>query len=309
MKRVLFAGALALLLTVSLTTFVHADKNKGASGVQTMSELPKPADLTIKEGATEGHKQPNEVMALAIKYAKADDNDNLKKCFAPNNRTQLDKDSWNEKEGDKTLTRIQALARELKKYPDGGGATLKQARGGKYAVVVVNVEKLVHMVRVGLTHNWKNAKEPDDWYLTSISAVDYRIDYNAPGLKEVRDAVDSGDKKAMKDHLNQFQTDALDVIDGVEEGVDAYGLLMKRFQKIAKNADKPTILLNYNTDSVAYWFHSDTADTFLVLTFREDMKDWNSNKKYIRVEFDLSSMKQFIQDSQKGYRNWVGDFS
>ncbi|MCA8910912.1 MAG: hypothetical protein KDB82_04360 [Planctomycetes bacterium] len=309
MKRMLFTGALALVLGLGLISPVTADKTESKGEAAPVADkVPAPTEFKINDGKLEGHKRPNDVLVKAIKAAKAGEADTLKVCFNPNNRDGLDQASWGEKDGDNELTNLQAMTRVLKSYPDAGGLEMKQGKDGNYATVAVKNGDAVNLVQVQRLKKWEDEEGNESWYLTSYMASSYRIDYNAPGLKEIRDAIDSGDIEKMKEHLDIWQTPALDLITGVEEGVDGYALLMKRFQKIGKTAEKPIILKRNGMSSLAYWFHSETADTFLVLQFNEQT-DWNTNKKYTNVTISISDTAEFQKDPLGYFKSWVGDWS
>lgn len=308
MNRMLFACAVALVLSLGFISPVTADKIEGKGEITPVADkVPGPTDLKVNDGVLEGHIKPNDVLKKAIKAAKADELDNLKSCFNPNIREYLDNSSWGEKDGDNELTNLQAMVRVLKTYPDDGGIELKQGKVGDYVALAVKNGDAANLVQVQRLKKWEDKSKDKNWFLTSYSAYEYRIDYNAPGLKEIRDAIDSGDVEAMKEHLNVWQTGVLDLITGVEEGIDGYGLLMKRFQKITKNADKPVILKQNGSSAIAYWFHSEKADTFLVLRFSEQT-DWETSKKYTNVEIDIQNTSEFSKDSAQQFNSWVGDW-
>lgn len=287
---------------------VTADKTEGKSEITPLADkVPAPTALKLNDGVVEGHIKPNDVLKKAVKAAKAGEAETLKGCFNPNNVDYLDEESWSEKDGDKALTNLQSMMRLLKTYPDDGGIEMKQGTVGDYAVLAVKNGEASNLVQVQRLKKWEDEGDDKNWFLTSYNAYDYRIDYNAPGLKEIRDAIEAGDIDKMKEKLDPWQTGVLDLITGVEEGVDGYALLMKRFQKITKNAERPILLKQSGGSAIAYWFHSEAGDTFMVLRFSEQT-DWETEKKYTNVEIDISNTSQFAKDPAEFFTSWVGDW-
>jgi hypothetical protein len=303
MKRMLMTGAVVLALGFGLSWPVTADRNEVKPTVTPLADkLPAPDALKISEGVLEGHKRPNDVLKKAIKAAKADDSDTLKTCFDPYQVKQLDQKSWLEKDGDKQLTYLEAVTRVLKTYPDAGGTELAQNSTGSYAVVTVKNATAFNMVQTDLLRT--KDSEDRNWYLSSYMAKDYRIDYNTPDFKAIRDAIHSGETAKLKEYLDDSQTRVLDLVSGVQEGVNGYDLLIKRFQKIVKNAEKSVLLKQASGRGIAYWFHGEKGDTFLVLRFDEKI-DWQSGKKSTTVTIDLNNTAQFLQKPEQTFRNWV----
>ena len=162
-------------------------------------------------------------------------------------------------------------------------------------------------MRVG-KYNDNGEMTDRNWYLSSYSSSDYRCDFNAPGVKEIRDAIEKGDVEKIKPHLDEYQTQVLDLITGVEEGVDGYSLLMKRLKKLTSSEAKPTIILNRWDSSLCYWFHTDKADSFIVLRFQGDAYDWQTDKKYTDVKVEIGATNEFKKDAGKAFKDFVQDW-
>ena len=309
MKRILMAGAVACALSMAFTAPVIADEEtKIENEVVAQEALPKPDELKIQDGTVEGHKKPMDVYLKALKAAKAGDAEALKTCFAPDSREYLDNLSYDNDENEEETT-AQALVRVLKGYSE---EALVRAQGkvGNYAVIAVKNGEAVNLVKVTREGKWNDdgTEGPKNWYLASNYVGEYRTDYNAPGLKSLRDAIEKGDIAKLKEHLNEWQTKALDLITGVEEGVDGYALLMKRLQKIVKSEAKPVFILSRYDSALAYWFHSEEGDTFLVVRFNGDMYDWETEKKYTQVQLELEDTSEFHKDAGQAFKDFVSDW-
>ena len=309
MNRILLAGVAVVALSAMFVSPVVADKTDGNSKATPLGDaLPAPDALKINDGEAEGHKRPIDVYKKAIKAAKAGDTEKLKSCIQPDYQDYADEDSW-EKDGEKTLTYVQLMASILKNYSE---EAVERAQGkvGDYAVIAVKngeAANLVKVVRVG-KYNEDGEMENRNWYLSSYTASDYRCDYNAPGVMSIRTAIEKGDVAKLKEHLDEYQTQALDLITGVEEGVDGYALLLKRLKKLTAVEAKPTIILNRYDSSLAYWFHTDKGDSFIVLRFQGDTYDWENDKKYTSVKVELNSTNEFHKDAGKAFKDFVQDW-
>ena len=311
MKRILLAGAAACALSMAFITPVIADeetKTEPKTEMVAQSAPPKPTEFKILEGATEGHKTPMELYLKALKAAKGGDMGALKSCFSPNSQDYLDETSW-EGEGDEEQTYLQVMAGILKGYNEEG-LVREQGTVGNYAVIAVKNGEAVNMVKVVREGKWNDdgTESPKNWYLSSYSSTDYRTDFNAPGVKSIRDAIEKGDVAKLKEHLDEWQTKVLDLVTGVEEGVDGYALLLKRLKKLNNAEVKPIFLLNRYDSSLAYWFHSEKGDTFLVLRFSGGMVDWETDKKYTKVEININLTTDFQNDPADAFKNFVGDW-
>jgi hypothetical protein len=312
MKWMAFAGAAALALSVGFVSPVTADKSTDqGGGVELLQEkVPAPTDLKINEGSADGHKLPMDVYKKALKAAKGGDLETLRGCFNPNNLDFIDEKTW-ENDGDEELTYLGAVAKALKGYSEEGAARA-QGKVGDYAVITVRNGEAVNLVKVVRTAKYSDdgKEQPKNWYLSSFYASEYRIDYNAADVKTIKDAIDKGDLAKFKEFLDPWQTQVLDLLDGVQEGVDPYALLLKRVQLIAKNADAPTILVDRSGTGLAYWFHNAEkgTNTFLCLRFVEDY-DWRTEKRFTSVKFDISSTTEFHRDAKQAFDNYVQDWS
>lgn len=313
MNRILVAAAALVLLSVT----VLADE--GQSGKMTLAsdKIPAPSTLKVNAGVAEGHKSAIEVYKKAIAAAKAGEMEKLKSCFNPNNLDYIDEESW-ESEGETKLTYLGAMAATLKGYSEEG-AERSQGAVGDYAIITVKNGEAVNLVKCVRVAKWTEKGEEKDknWYLSTYYASEYRIDYNAAGVKAIRDAIEKGDVEKLKEYLDPWQTQVLDLISGVQEGVDPYALLMKRLQTMGGGKDSkitPTILLDRSGTRLAYWFHQDKTDTttasdsFIVLQFWEDW-DWQTDKKFTNVRIDIASTTEFHKNSAETYKNWVQDWS
>lgn len=305
MNRILMAGVAACALSMAFTTPVIAEE-EGKIELVAQGALPKPTELKIGEGTLEGHKKPMEVYLKAVKAAKAGEMDTLKGCFLPDEQESLGETSW---EGDGDKTYLQIMADILKGYSEEGQVR-EQGKVGEYAAIVVKNGEAINMVRVVLEgkrdENWNEG--PKSWYLASYSSTDYRTDYNAPDVKTIRDAIEKGDVAKLKEYLDEWQTKVLDLVSGGEEGTDGYVLLVKSLQKLNKKDVKPVIVLNRYVNSLAYWFHTEQGDTFIVLRFMGDMYDWETEKRYTQVQVDITTTADFKKDSSETFKNFVADY-
>jgi hypothetical protein len=316
MNRILLAGAAVLLLSIAAISTTIAEEGEPGKATLVADSIPAPGSLKVSEGVAEGHKSPLEVYKKAVAAAKAGEMDKLKACFNPNNADQLDQESW-DNTGEEKLTNLQVMANTLKGYADDGQ---QRAQGvdGDYAVIAVKNGEAVNLVKCTRVAKWTEEGEEKDknWYLSSHSAYEYRIDYNAPRVKEIRDAIEKGDNEKLKEFLDSYQTQVLDLISGVQEGVDPYALLMKRLQGIGGGKGSkltPTLLLNSWSTDMAYWFHQDksetaeASDSFIVLQFWEDY-DWQTDKRFTNVRINLSSTSEFHNKPAETRKNWVQDW-
>ncbi|MCB9932195.1 MAG: hypothetical protein H6841_02105 [Planctomycetes bacterium] len=306
MKRILLAGVAAIALSAMFVSPVVADKVEGGKVTLVAEGVPAPDALKINAGVKEGHKAPLEVYKKALKAAKAGEMETLKACFNPNNIDGIDSQSW-DSDGDEELTNLGSMAKVLKGYSEDG-AERAQGSVGDYAIIAVKNGEAVNLVKCVRVAKWTDDGEEKDknWYLSSYYANEYRIDYNAPGVKEIRDAIEKGDVAKLKEHLDEYQTQVLDLI--TEEGTDGYALLLKSLKGIAAPDAKPAIILSRSDNALAYWFHSDKGDKFLVLRFMETY-DWKTEKKYTQVNVEVSYTSQFKKDAGETFKNFVADWS
>jgi hypothetical protein len=319
MNRILMAGAAVLLLSAAMISPVNADEGVEGKMTPVADEIPAPSALKVNAGVAEGHKSALEVYKKAIAAAKAGEMDKLKSCFNPNNLDYIDEESWESSgEGEAKLTYLGAMAVVLKGYADEGE---ERAQGavGDYAIVAVKNGEAVNLVKCVRIAKWTEKGEEKDknWYLSTYYASEYRVDYAAAGVKAIREAIEKGDVEKLKEFLDPWQTQVLDLIAGVQEGIDPYALLMKRLQMIGGGKDskiKPTILLDRSGTRLCYWFHQDktdaaaASDTFIVLQFWEDW-DWQTDKKFTNVKLDIGSTTEFHKNGTEAFKNWVQDWS
>lgn len=314
-KFALMACVAALTFGYSVVTS-HADDNvanKAAQIVKGQDEKPaKLADLKVNDGAEEGHKTPLQVVAKAIKAAKEKKLADLKACMNGDARRYADEKSWSSSEG---ATNLQEVGRVLATYSDEGHTLLKQNTVGNYAVVVCKSPLGTHMVRAvreGLELEAKEGEEakkgPENWYLTAYSSNDLETDFNAPQVAQIVDAINKGEVAKLKDFLDPWETQGLELLAGVKEGVDPYELLAGRLKKIITNGEaKPTLLLHRYSGEVAFWFSSEKGDTFIVLTFWNDT-DWETKKKSTTARISFNNTAQFHKTPGNTFKSWVDDY-
>lgn len=308
----MLTGAAALAMSFAIVSPANADENKGSGAQLLKGEVPAASELKIKDGTAEGHKSPLEVVKKAVKAAKAGELAALKSCIAGDAQDYLDEKSW---DSDKEETNLQMIAKIIGGWSEENLAQLEQGKIGNYAIVAVKNGDMAHIVKTSRIapedkEEAEGGKKVHNWYLTSGSPYEYRIDYNAAGVKAIREAIQKSDGVKLKENLQEWQTNTLELLKGVQEGVDPYDLLAKRLNKIISNGGetaKPRLLLNRYGSSVAYWFSSEKADTFLVLQFWEDY-DWETSKKFTKVTIDIDSTSNFHKDAAGTFTNWVSDY-
>jgi hypothetical protein len=299
---IVLAAALALTLCVAT----------GSVGQDKATRPPAPKELTAKEGTAEGHKTPLEVAAKAIKAAKADQLATVKACLGKWAVRNADDKSWDS--GAQDQTNLQAVATLLAAMEADGLAQLEQNSVGNYAVVVARRGDAMHLIRTVREAPEKedaDGKKPHNWMLATCMSHDYRVDYNAPGVKAIRDAIGAGDTAKLKECIDPDQTRVLDLLADLQEGVDPYALLIKRLQKIIKNSDKPRHLLARQMSGfqnvMAFWFHAEGADTFLVLNFIDEW-DWETKKHSTKVHINLDYVGYFHRDPGDQFKQFVSDY-
>ncbi|MCC6464676.1 MAG: hypothetical protein IT463_04980 [Planctomycetes bacterium] len=316
MKRfVAVAAAAALLVGAVFVGPVQADETKEAPALVQMGEkLPAPGELIMKDGTDEGFKKPGEVLARALKAAKEDKLADLKACLLKEGRDSADEESWDG--GDDKLTNLQVLAKFLKSVGEEVGNASAQNTVGTYAVIPVKSAKGTHLVRMVLEDANEGAEVPEgeeapkakpNWYLGNYRLSELDVDYGSPQIAELREAIKKGDAAKLKERISEWESQTLELLSGVQEGVDPYALLAKRLQKIGEMGEKPTVLLNRYTNSVAYWFHSDKGDAFLCLRFDQDF-DWQNNTRNTKVMLDLPSISSFHTNAAGQFSGWVANY-
>jgi hypothetical protein len=299
---IVLAAALALTLCVAT----------GSVGQDKATRPPAPKELTAKEGTAEGHKTPLEVAAKAIKAAKADQLATVKACLGKAALRNVDDKSWDS--GAKDQTNLQLLATLLAAMDVDGLAQLEQNTVGNYAVVVARRGDAMHLIRTvreAPDEGDADGRKPHNWMLATYTSHDYRVDYNAPGVKAIRDAIDAGDTAKLKEWIDPDQTRVLDLLSDLQEGVDPYVLLIKRLQKVIKNAEKPRILLarymSGQQNQMAFWFHAEAGDTFLALTFSDEL-DWETSKYSTKVRLNLDNTGYFHRDAGDQFKQFINDY-
>jgi hypothetical protein len=318
MNRILLAVAAALVLSVAVVSPVTADEGVAGKMTPVAEGIPLQSALKITAGVAEGHKTPLEVFKKAIAAAKAGEMDKLKSCFEPNNLDYIEQETWESTE-EKKVTYLSLMAVVLKGYSEAGE---ERAQGsvGDYAIIAVKNGDAVNLVKTVRTAKWTDKGEEKDknWYLSSFYDSEYRIDYSAPGVKAIREAIEKSDVAKMKEYLDPWQTPVLDLIAGVQEGVDPYALLMKRLQMIGGGKDSkitPTILLDRSGTRLCYWFFQDKTDTtaatdsFLSLRFWEETEDWETGKKTTKVQIDIGGTSEFHKNPTDTFKYWVQDWN
>lgn len=305
MKRILLAGVAALALSALYVSPVVADKAEGSRLIPVAEGVPAPDALKVNAGVKEGHKSALEVYTKAVKAAKAGEMETLKGCFDPNTVEYIEQEAW-DSDGEEKLTHLANIANILKGYSEAG-AERAQGSVGDYAVIVVQNGEAVNMVKCVRVNKWSETESKDkNWYLASYYGNEYRIDYNAPDVKKVRDAIEKGDVEKLKEHLDQYQTQVLDLISG--DGTDGYALLLKSLKAIGSKEVKPTTILSRGDNALAYWFHTDKSDSFLVLRFMESY-DWQTEKRFTQVQIEISYTSQFKKDAAETFKSFVQDWA
>jgi len=299
-KVMMAACALALLASV---TAVNADRNRGGD-VQLMNEMPKPAGLKVEAGQDEGHKSPIEVVTKAIKAAKEGDTDALLTCIPKEQHDQAKQRDWSA--GQEEVTNLASLTAILARFDTDHLREMKQGSVGNYAVVSVRHGEALHMIRTSRTKIGDSDER--NWMLSHASPQYYRIDYNAPDVRSIREAVMGDDVKKLVEFLDEYQCRGLEMLKGVDPEVDPYALLQQRLKSNMESAERPIWLLNTYTNSVALWFHSDKGDKFVVLAFRED-RDWRTSEVRTKVVIDIDATSTFHTGAFNAYRNWVADWN
>ena len=295
-------GAAALAMMIGLTMPVQADETRLMTNVMEDEEkLPAADALKIVAGTADGHKSPTEVLTAGIKAAKDGKMDVLKTCFNKDSQEALDYDSYYK---DKQAKNIDIIAMHLATFDPAKLTELAQNTCGKYAVVMTQTAAGTHLIRA-IWHT-KN------WYLKDTSGEDFIRDYNA-GLKELREAVDSVSGEKLKDRLDQYETDALDLLVGVQDGVDPYDLLAKRLKKITTSEAKPRVFLSTWGWELAMWFSNPKAgekeskDNFLVVKFVQEY-DYKKNESFTVAKVALNSTAQFHKRPGNKFKEWTWDW-
>lgn len=315
MSRImLWAGAAALALGAAVAP-VTADRHEDGR-LTLLNELPKPKELVSKDGTLEGHKTPLEVVKKAINAAKNDKLDDLKACLAEDPRkNDADREHWGIGD-EKGKTNLQVTAKLLAALDAEKSKQLEQGTKGNFAAVLVQKGDAVHLVRTVRQAPKEEKGEASkrkeyNWFLSSCDPGDYRLDFNTPQLKAFREAVTNADTAKFKEFIDESQTRVLDLLKDVQEGVDPYALLIKRLQTAMKNAERPTWLFGrwdtWGNVRVAFWFHGEKSDTFVVLRFRNE-PDWETKTYSTKLQLDLDATAGFNRDAGNEFKNLINDW-
>jgi hypothetical protein len=312
-KIALLACAVAFGFSYSTATVRADDKSTDTTLVQE-NKLPKVKDLKVVDGTDAGHKTPLEVVAKAIKAAKDKKLADLKVCLSDDARRNADDKSYGL--GANDATNLQHIGKVLATFSDEGQTLLKQGSVGHYAVVMCTSPMGTHFVRTIRQSIELEAKEgeeakkgPENWYLANYSAGDYEINYNSGNVKQIVEAITKGDVAKLKEFLDPWETQGLDLLAGVKEGVDPYDLLAQRLKTIVTNGDgKPTLLLQRYGSQVAFWFSGEKADTFIVLTFWNEYEDWETKKLTTTARIAFGNTAQFHKNASDTFKSWVEDY-
>lgn len=290
-------SALTLLLCLTCTAKA-ADK---PVTVQQDEKLPAADALKINAGTAEGRKTPTEVVTTAIKAAKDGKMDALKAVFTKDNQQYLENESYYKGQNIKA---IDAVAIVLATYDPANLKEFAQNTYGNYAIVMHNTKATgLRLIRT--------VYEKKNWCLRDYWIDEYSRDYSA-GLKETREAIDAGGAK-LKEHIDQYESDTLDLLVGAQDGVDPYDLLSKRLKKLSSGEGSPRIFLNYWSSEVAYWFNNPKAgekeakDKFLVLKFTTEY-DWKKGETFNVCKVALQNTAQFHKRPGGKFKEWVQDY-
>ncbi|MBX3474273.1 MAG: hypothetical protein KF754_07810 [Planctomycetes bacterium] len=314
-KLAFLACAAALTFGYAAIGTVQADDLAGKASETLKAQdgkLPKAAALKTNDGTDEGHKSAQQVVAKAIKAAKDKKLGDLKACLSGDARRNADEKSWSSSDGS---THLQELAKTLATYSDEGQSLLKQNTVGNYAVVMCSSPLGTHMVRAIREAQEGEAKEgeepkkgPENWYLTSYQANDYETNYNSPQVKQIIDVINKGEVSKLKEFLDPWETQGLELLAGVKEGADPYDLLAARLKQIITNGEgKPTLLLHRYSSEVAFWFNSEKGDTFIVLSFWNET-DWDTKKKSTTARISFNNTAQFHKGAANTFEGWVDNY-
>ena len=299
MLKTWFAPLTALTLLLCLTCTVRA-ADKPVT-VQEDEKLPTAEALKVKAGTAEGRKTPTEVVTTAIKASKDGKMDVLKTCFTKDNQQYLENESYYKGQNIKA---IDAVAIVLATLDPANLKEFAQNTQGHYAVVMHNT-KATGMRLIRTTYEKKN------WCLKDYWVDEFSRDYGA-GVKETREAIDAGGAK-LKERIDSYESDTLDLLTGAADGVDPYDLLSKRLKKLSVSEGAPRVFLNYWSAELAYWFTNPKAgekepkDTFVVL--RSELRyDWEKKEYSTDSKIALVSTAQFAKRPGGKFKEWTNDY-
>ncbi len=300
MNRLLTPFSAMLLALVSVS--------HGNSQAQ-RTALPKLSDLKTEGAASEGRQSPLAVVQRAIQAARADDIATLKTCFSRWATGEADQVSLSAN-NEKGRTNAQEVAGLLATMETEGMAEIAQTTRGDYAVVAARAGSALHMIRT-VREEIDGEKPSHAWVLMSPYGADYRMDYNAPDARKLREAIEAADAPALKKLMEEDDVRSLELLSGMQEGVDPFVLLARRLQKVIKNAESPRVLLSRSgmgmQSTAAYWFAGESGSTFLAVQFVDDW-DWEARKYTTRVRLNLLVTGQFHAKPAEHYRQFVGDY-
>lgn len=290
----------ALTMLLCLTCRVSASDEPRA--IQDDEKLPAADALKISAGTAEGRKSPTEVVATAIKAAKDGKMDALKACFNKDSQQYLENTSYYKGQDIKA---IDAVAIVLASFDPANLKEFAQNTQGNYAIVMHNTKTTgMRLIRT--------MYEKKSWCLKDYWIDEFTRDYGA-GLKETREAINAGGAK-LKERIDAYESDTLDLLQGAQDGVDPYDLLSKRLKKLSSGEGSPRIFLNYWSPEVAYWFNNpkaegkDPKDTFVVL--RTELRyDWEKKEYYSDMKLVLQSTAQFAKRPGGKFKEWTNDYA
>ncbi|MHC4840770.1 MAG: hypothetical protein ACYTDT_07365 [Planctomycetota bacterium] len=278
--------------------------------IQFETKLAKQADLKISKGTIENHTEPEAVAKRALTAAKEDKLADLKSCFAQGDHKNLDKEAWNSSE---KMTNLQVLSKTLAGFDIESLSIVKQNTQGNFVVAMVESDKGQHVLQVhlrGHEDGFGNKDKPKGWFLRAPwNADELLINYADKKLEKFREAVKAGDTAAIKEFTNEysFETQLLNLISGVKEGVDPYDLLIGRMQRIMKTAEKPYALFQKDGTSIAFWFEGEKESAFLVVNFSYQ-RDWGSKELKTNLQMNVSLMSNFHSNPGQAFQGFVRDY-
>jgi hypothetical protein len=298
MKTWFTLSAAALMLLLAMNVGVNAEEKVVAASMQE-EKLPSPDALKIVAGTAEGHKTPTEVLTKAIKAAKDGKMDALKSCFTKDAQKQLDETYYG---NNKEQKYIEVVAQQLAGLDPAKLSEIPQNTCGKYAIIKTETEKGTHFIRT----SWA----VKNWYLKDYHPDDYSRNY-MNGMEDIKKIIESGTGAKLKEKLEAYETETLELLVGVQEGVDPYDLLLKRIKKITTGEGKPKMFLNYWSAEIALWFNNPKAegakDSFLAIRLTPEWDSKSGATSYV-AKVGLYNTAQFHKRAGYQFTYWVQDW-
>lgn len=302
-------AACAAMLALCVTGAVRADKSETLA--QWEQKLPRQSELKIKDGTSEGHKTPLEVALRAIRAAKSGKLAELKVCLETDARDSADQNSYLS-EG---KTNLQEIGARLALYSEEGLKAVAQNTVGNYALVMATSPRGVHMLRMELEAQELPAKEgeeaqkgPKNWYLCCNAPAELELDVNAPEVRQLIEAINKGDHAKVREFIDPWETRGLDFLAGAKEGCDPFEMLVYRLRKVINNGNgKPVMLMNRYSTEVAFWFSSESADTFIVVQFGTEL-NWETKRVTTQVKLAFNSSAMFHAEAGSQFKGWTNDW-